>query len=270
MTENINKTKKSNKLNQTKKIFFSGLLFYFTLTSCNTSCEKDYSLKPQEYKKLGMPDNKKVWTSDDYTGANITLSTLKINSPLSLPKNNSKKSGELFKRIVNEENLDFIYDTTVALKIRAYLIQHYPLMVEEVEQMYTIEYKGKLYYREEILLLKGFKLLVYDKMLELAVMIERSDDESLSGFKDGMQNVKNYYLNYISYLLSEMGKTEFSFTDNLKSLSKEVSESVIRNSGWMTQSDKNKLLNELNNAIEIIGLSEIRNNMKNAFDVLKK
>jgi hypothetical protein len=67
--------------------------------------EKDHTLKPEAYQRLGMPDYKKVWTNDDYVSCNITLSSLKINDPLSLPRKNSRKSGPLFKRMVSEENI---------------------------------------------------------------------------------------------------------------------------------------------------------------------
>jgi len=62
---------------------------------------------PEEYQKLGMPEHNKKWNADDYSEANITLGSLLMNNPLSLPREGSKKSGELFNRIINEENLSF-------------------------------------------------------------------------------------------------------------------------------------------------------------------
>ena len=149
------------------------------LASSCSLIEKDHTLKPEEYRKLGMPDHKKVWTNDDYISCNITLSSLKINDPLSLPRKNSRKSGPLFKRMVNEENLAFIHDTIFPLRTIAYTIQYYTRFQSEMEQMYTIEYKGKIYYNEELLDLHLFGLEVHDKMLELAMIINKSDDEDV-------------------------------------------------------------------------------------------
>jgi hypothetical protein len=133
---------------------FQKLLVSLAIILLASSCsltERDHTLKPEEYQKLGMPDYKKVWTNDDYVSSNITLSSLKINDPLSLPRKNSKKSGDLFKRMVNEENLSFIHDTTFPLRTRAYTIQYFTRFQTEMEQMYTIEYKGKNYCSEELL-----------------------------------------------------------------------------------------------------------------------
>jgi hypothetical protein len=270
MTENIHKTQQSNKLNQTKQILFSGLLLYLTVTSCNTLFEKDYSLKPEEYQKLGMPDPKKVWTNDDYAGANITLSSLKMNDPLSLPRKNSRKSGEVFKRMVNEENLAFIYDTVSPLRTKAYAVQYFPRFQSEMEQMYTIEYKGRIYYAEELVDLHIFGLLVHDKMLELGWIIDRSDDEDISGIKSGLDAVKYNYLKLIPRLLDELVKQDIYSAEGCERLGKAVSASVIKNNVWMTPSDKAILVSEFMNIIDNPEVSGIKNNLENAIVVLKK
>lgn len=270
MTYSINEIRRTNKSNQIKLILLSKLLIFLTIISCNTLFEKDYSMKPEEYQKYGMPDSKKTWTSDDYTGANITISTLNMNDPLSLPRSGSNKSGELFNRLTDEENLDFIYDTTAALKVRAYLIQYYPRMINEIESMYTLEHKGKLYYREELLRLKVFKLSVHNKMLDLGMIIDSSDDESLSDFKNGMRMVKDNYLNFVPALLDDMAKPEFSSADGLEELSKAISASVIKNSVWMTPIEKNELLSSFRSLEETLKSSKIKDNLMSSVTELSK
>ena len=244
------------------------LTIILSISSCSLF-EKDHTLRPEEYQKLGMPDHKKIWTNDDYVSANITLSSLKMNDPLSLPVKNSKKSGVLFKRMVNEENLSFIHDTTFPLRTRAYTIQYFTRFQTEMEQIYTIEYKGKIYYTEELLDLHIFGLAVHDRMLELAWIINKSDDEDVEGIKSGMQAVTYNYLKLIPRLLGELVKTNLYSADGLERLSKAISSSLLTNIEWMTPAEKNYLLPEFKNAIENSGSAEVKSNLESAVEVLK-
>lgn len=270
MTQKIHDNQYNKNLHQLKYLIISGFILILICSSCNTVFKRDHSLRPEEYQKLGMPDYKKVWTNDDYVSVNITLSSLKMNDPLSLPRKNSKKSGVLFKKMISEENLSFIYDTIFPLRVRAYAIQYYPRFQTEMEQMYTIEYKGKVYYVEELLDLNIFGLLVHDKMLELGWIIDRSDDPDVSGIKSGMQAVKYNYLKLIPRLLEGLVKTDIYSAEDLERLSKAVSASVIKNYEWMTPPDKSNLLSELKNTIEKIEPSEIKGNLKSCIEVLNR
>jgi len=251
-----------------KNFLIAGLILVIPASSCNTLFERDHTLRPEEYQKLGMPDHKKVWTNDDYVNANITLSSLKINDPLSLPRKNSRKSGELFKRMVNEENLSFIHDTIFPLRTRAYTIQYYTQFQTEMEHMYTIEHKGKIYYSEELSDLHIFGLAVHDKMLELASIINKSDDEDVEGIKAGMQAVRYNYLKLIPRLLGELSKTDQYSVDGLDRLSKAVSASVIENHEWMTSSDKAILVSELKNTIDNAESPGTKSNLQDCIEVL--
>jgi hypothetical protein len=267
-----NHRNKSNYMNpdQVKNIFIAGAVIMLTLSSCNTLFNRDHSLDTESYMKLGMPDPKKVWTNDDYVAANITLSSLKMNDPLSLPRKNSIKSGEVFKRMVNEENLAFIYDTVFPLRTKAYAIQYYPRFQSEMEQMYTIEYKGKIYYSEELLDLNIFGLLIQDKMLELAGIINRSGDEDAESIKSGMDAVKYNYLKLIPRLLDELSKQDNYSAEGCERLSRAISESVLRNKEWMTDNNKNFLLPGFNKAVGDTKSAGIRSNLQDCIVGLKK
>ena len=256
-------------IRQLKNTIISGIILIIAASSCNSVFKRDHTLKPKEYQKLGMPDYKKVWTNDDYVSANITLSSLKMIDPLSLPQKNSRKSGELFKRMLNEENLAFIHDTIFPLRTRAYTIQYYTQFQTEMEQMYTIEHNGEIYYSEELLDLHIFGLAIHDKMLELAMIINKSDDEDVSSIKSGMDAVKHNYLKLIPRLLGELAKTDHS-VDGPDRLSKAISSSLISNYEWMTTSDKNNLVSELKNTIENSGSSEIKTNLQDCIELLNR
>ena len=259
-------TMNDNKLH----LIISLLIIIVANSSCKTFFNKDHSLKPEEYQQLGMPDYKKVWTNDDYISSNITLSSLKMNDPLSLPRKNSRKSGVLFKRMVNEGNLAFIHDTIFPLRTRAYTIQYYPRFQSEMEQMYTIEYQGRMYYSEELPDLHIFGLIVHDKMLELGWIIDRSDDKDVASIKGGMTAVRYNYLKLIPRLLGELAKSEQYSIEDICRLSKSISASITKNSEWMTSSEKEYLLEELKKAAETIKSPGINENLKSCTDVLNR
>lgn len=107
-------------------------------------------------------------------------------------------------------------------------------------------------------------------MLELGWVIERSDDEEVSGMKSGMQVVRYNYLKLIPRLLGEMAKSEQYSAEGTDMLGKSISASVIKNSGWMTQSDKESLLSELKKAMKSIDSQEVTDNLKSCIQVLDK
>lgn len=245
------------------------VLLIVAILSCNRG-SKDYSIGNDEYTKLGMPDYKKTWNSDDYSEANITLSTLRDNTPLSLPGKLSKKSGEVFERIVNEENLEFAYDTTIPLKVRAYMIQHYPRIIGEAENFYSYEEKGKMVYCEEFIEILKFNLDIYHIMLDLSDIIDKSDDESLSGFKDGKNSVRYFYLKYITSLTGKVTRPEIIAAEGFKELISSVCESVNSNSEWMTAQDKATVAAALKSLAEKSGSKAIKNNLLNSISSLTK
>ncbi|HUX94916.1 MAG TPA: hypothetical protein VMV47_04220 [Bacteroidales bacterium] len=253
--------------NKTCYLLIPSLIIYLSISSCN-QIKKDYSLKTEDYIKLGMPDHSKKWTGDDYSEANITLSTLQMEAPLSLPRKNSRKSGEMFNRIVNEENISFVYDTAIPLKVRAFLIQHYPRIIGEVENIYSFEEKGKPVYKEELLDIKIFELTIHDKMLELAKIINESDDETLAGFKDGMKMVQYNYLKLIPRLMTELVKTDQYSEDDRIRLSKALTGSIMNSSYWLSASDKNTLKSGLTASSENCKSTIIKNNLMECSEAL--
>jgi len=252
----------------------SGIIALFLIIlatgSCKSGSKKDLSLTVEEYRKLGMPDHNKTWTNDDYVNANITLSTLKTNYPLSLPRKNSKKSGEVFSRIVNEANLSFIQDTVFPLRIRAYLIQYFTHFESELEQFYSVESEGENYYKEELVDLKILGLFVHEKMLELAWIIMDSDDESDKSIQSGMQAVKHNYVRLIVRLLDEQVKTDEYKTMDLGRLSDKISVSLIKNNEWFLPAERDTIISHIEaNTQKFPSEYNIKNNYIKTLKILK-
>jgi len=250
----------------------STLLILLLIISVNISCKrestKDLSLNAEEYGKLGMPDHNKIWTNNDYTNANITLSSLTINFPLSLPRKLSKKSGALFSKFINEENLSFVNDTTFPLRIRAYQIQGFERLQSEMEQIYSFEVNEEKYYNVELIDLKIFGLFVHEKMLELAWAIMDSDDESVIDMRSGMQTVKYNYLKLIERLLDEQVKSEEYPENALDRLSDKVSVSIIKNQEWFLPADRKTIISQIEAVIEKSPADHIKNYLIETLEIL--
>lgn len=261
--------KKTNTDFRKKLILIASVFLIMATLSCSRG-GKDHSIGNDEYTKLGMPDHRKKWNSDDYSDAYITLGTLMEKSPLSLPRKSSKKSGEVFARIVNEENLAFAYDTVIPLKVRAYMIQHYPRIIGEAENLYLIEAKGKMVYSEEFIEILKFNLNIYHIMLDLSDMIDKSDDESLSDFKEGKTSVRYFYIKYITSMVDKVTRPEIISAEGFKELISVVCESVNSNSEWMTAQDKAAVAAALKSLAEKSGSKAIKNNLLNSISILTK
>lgn len=259
----------SNTYCYNKLLLIASVFLIIATLSCSRR-NKDYSFGKDEYKKLGMPDHRKKWNSDDYAEANITLGTLMEKSPLSLPRKSSKKSGEVFARFVNEENLAFAYDTAIPLKVRAYMIQHYPRIIGEAENLYLIEANGKMVYYEEYIEILKFNLNIYHIMLDLSDIIDKSDDESLSGFKDGKNSVRYFYLKFITSMTEKVARPEIISAEGFKELVISVCESVNSNSEWMSAPDKAAVAEALKSLAEKSGSKAIKNNLSNSISSLTK
>jgi hypothetical protein len=218
--------------------------------SCDNLLKKDYSLTVKEYQKLGIPDHNRIWTNDDYINSNITLGSIKSDYPLSLPRKNSKKSGAIFSRFINRENLSFTGDTALPLRSRAYLIQHFTRFQGELQQAYSDKTKEEQYYEEELIDIEIFGLFVHERMLSLAEIIMKSTDESLTGIQSGLKTVKYNYLQLIEMLLAEQVRTKAYSTKNLEKLSKEVSRSLIENHEWILPADRLTISAQIQSTID--------------------
>lgn len=86
---------------------------------------EDYSLSLEGYIRIGVPAHDRCWSSDDYVGAAIALTTIAEEDKRHLPRFESKNSGKLLKRIVADENLDFYRDKSIALDQRLMSVSRY-------------------------------------------------------------------------------------------------------------------------------------------------
>lgn len=239
------------------------------LPSCTDSLKEDHSLTIKEYVKLGMPDHKKNWTNDEYISANITLGTLKINNPLAFPRKRSKKSGDLFMRLVSKENLSFTTNQELPIRSRAFLIQHYPRFQYELTQLYTDASKEEQYYNEELIETYIFGLYIHGKMLDLAGIIMNSDREEEKNIQDGLGTVVFNYLKTLSNIMEEQVKTNIYSADDLDRISMELKNSLEHNMDWILPADKQKLAVKIQTVIDKTPSQVVKGNYVKALELVK-
>ena len=237
--------------------------------SCNNSSKHDLSLTVKEYQKVGMPDPSKTWKNYDYVNANISLSSLHSTNPFCLPRKDSKKSGALFSRFVNIENLTFLEDTTISLRDRALLVQHFQQLHNQLSNLYNNELKGKPYYNRELIDLHIFRLLVNDKMLELAGKIMNSKEESDLTMQSGLNRVQYNYLKLIDMLLQVQMKSKDYTGNDLNRLSTEVSRSLTLNQIWMEPNEKRKIIVQIQDILKKSSSAAVKKNYRKTLEVLK-
>lgn len=235
-------------------------LVMILLPSCKDSLKEDHSLTIKEYVKMGMPDHKKNWTNDEYINANITLGTLKINNPLAFPRKNSKRSGDLFMRLVSKENLSFTNNLELPLRSRAFLIQHYPRFQYELTQLYTDASREEQYYNEELIETYIFGLYIHGKMLDLAGIIMNSEREEEKSIHEGLGTVVFNYLKTLSNIMEEQVKTNIYKAEDLDRISMEVKNSIEHNLDWILPADKQKLSVKIQKVIDETPTPEVKVN----------
>jgi hypothetical protein len=107
-------------------------------------------------------------------------------------------------------------------------------------------------------------------MLDLSEIIDKSDDESLSDFKDGKNSVRYFYLKYITSLTEKATRPEIMSAEGFKELIISVCESVNSNSEWMTAEDKGAVAAALKSLAEKSNSKAIKNNLLNSISSLTK
>lgn len=248
-------------------VFFQLVMLLATITGC--SPEKDHSLTPAEYRKLGMPDHQKIWTNQDFLRAQEALSGLRAKNFLSLPRKGSQKSGAVYNRMLSQENLSYVNDTSILLSDRAFQIMYFSIFFADLNRMYTDNLKTEQFYKEELIDICIFRIFVQGKMLELAGKIMNSKEPSSVGLRSGGQTVASGYSKLIFKALEEQVKFKTYRKRDLERLSLEVSQSLQENLKWIDFAEKQKMVAEIQHVIERSSPKSIKNNYRKILEVIQ-
>ena len=241
-----------------KNCFILILILPVLLGSCKKADYTDHSLGLEEYLELGMPDYNRVWGLEDYSTAFYVLNTLKFERPHALPNRESERSGLLFSRMINIENLAFLQDDSLPLWAKADMIKWFVNTLMELKVVYTIVGEEKQYYARELMDIDIFRVSVSHKMLELGQLINESDDPSDVAMQADYPHIRMMYVGILSELLEEQLKTSQYPTETLELLGDSISASVRMNMSWFDRKASDMVSQGMRNVIESTPSRKIR------------
>lgn len=211
------------------------LILSSSLLSCKKTNDTDHSLTLVEYQELGMPDYNSVWSMEDYSNAFFVLNTLKYQNLKVLPSRESERSKVLFSRMISIDNLAFLHDETLPLYAKADLIKWFVNTLMELKVVYTTIGTERQYYVRELMDIDIFRLSVAQKMLDLGLEINESEDLSDVDMQSDFPAIQQMYLNILTELFELQQYTSLYPEQTLELLSDSLSASVKRNMLWFDE-----------------------------------
>ena len=215
------------------KIFSRALMIlsviFLIATGCKEQSQQDNSLSLQEYRKIGMPDPEKSWGSHDFSLAFSVLEDVKTSQPHKLPMMDSKKSGRIFSRILDMDNLQFIDNSEMPIAEKLRRMENFLRVCENTIRLYTNENQGLQYYHRELT-----EAYLYGLSLS-GLMIDLSTQENTTAVYDSADPIQSYYLSGLFSLLRAQNNVS-SFTESEhKLLVSRVGQSVRINLIWFDE-----------------------------------
>jgi len=222
-----------------------------------------------EYRKMGMPDPAVSWSKDEYAQALSVLRNLKLYGSLTMPKKFSNNSGDIFKRLVSKENMAFLDDTTLSARDKAFRIQHFSSFQAGMIGLYSYKVKDLRYYRDELVDLYIFGLLVHNNMLDLSEELSQSGNKMDIVLTAGNSFVIKEYTDLTMKILKEQLNSKIYRNKDLKRLSKSLTESLTQNWKRIGSADKQKIIVEIQNVIHKSRSKFIENNYQQLLSLLQ-
>ena len=208
------------------RIYCFSLLFLISTTCTQKVKEPDNSLTIEEYMALGVTDPNNAWNLDDYARTFSVLFRLKQNEPLSLPKKESEKSGLLYSRMTNLENLSFLNNDSLPLSNKAHQIKEFLNVYYNLSDVYTNILLKEPYYHRELMGINLFGLSISHKMVDLAKKINRSEEQSDIVMQSGYESIVGLYTNFLSNLLQSQSDLSMYSQQDLELLSDSLTSSI--------------------------------------------
>ncbi len=238
------------------------------LFSCKKQDTTDYSLTPAEYQKLGMPDYNKIWSLEDYSNACFVLNTLKYEKPKALPARESEKSGEVFSRMINMDNLSFLQDETLQLHAKAEIIQWYGNTLIELTAAYTLLGVEKQYYIRELTDIDLFALRIAQVMLDLGNEINASDYPEDIAMQSDYPLIQKMYIDLISDLFRKQQNQSQYPQETFELLSDSLSASVRRNMDWFNEDASVSVKQAMLKVVESSSSRKIKDDYRELTEIL--
>ena len=238
------------------------------MAGCKRPNETDSSLTLEEYRNLGVPDENTIWSLGDYADAFNTLRELKRDQPFALPTRDSKKSGILFSRMINLDNLSFLQDETLPLHEKAHVVKVYVDVQNKFIDVYTNILMKKQYYNQELVDIYIFGLGVTQKMLYLAHKINESEVPADVRMQAGYRAIQDLYVINLTDILRIQLQTSEYPEKALELLTDSLSSSVKRNMDWFEKGDSEKIEQAIKTVVDSTSSQKIRDDYLDLLEVL--
>ncbi len=228
----------------------------------------DHSYTLEEYRELGMPDYDSVWDIQDYETAFLVLNTLKYGKPFTLPSRDSEKSGILFSRMMNLENLSFLQDEKLPLHEKAQTIKWWLNIYQGLILVYTNVAMERQYYIRELVDIDIFGVGLAQKMLDLGDELNESKDPNDVVMQADLPAIQKMYVDLLTKVLEKQQHTSQYPEQTLELLSDSISNSVRRNMDRFDEDATERIKQELLTVIDSTSSRKIRNNYRALIEIL--
>jgi len=200
-------------------------MILLVLTYCRTDKIQDKSLTLSEYRELGVPDFQKEWSAENYSDAFYVLSRIKWDKFYGLPMKGSEKSGPLYSRLTNLNNLTFLKSESISIHDKAKLMLDYIQVGEDLIDLYRNPLSEQQYYQVELIGVYLFRLGIHEKMLDLAEVIKNTEDDRL---KAALPSVQMVYFSGLKNILDIHSKSSQFQQEDIEVMADSISASILR------------------------------------------
>lgn len=207
---------------------------------------------------MGMPDPNIKWSKNEYGQALSILRSQKLYGSLLMPRKFSRKSGAVFKRLVSEENISFVNDTSITTMDKAYLIQHFANFQEGMIGLYTYQVKDPRYYRNELIDIFIFGIAINNAMLDLAEKLSKSENKDEKMMSANSSVVYKHYSNLIFKIFDEQTRSDIYKKRDLKRLSSGICESLSKNWNKLNFTERTEINLKVRQIVNILTLQAVK------------
>lgn len=219
-------------------LFLTSLFFVLVFaSSCTSEDPNDQSLSSKDYQKIGLPDPSRVWESNDVSLAFAVLENLQSRNSNQLPLNGSKKSGKIFERMLQRENMTILDDDRIPGMEKLSIANTMLKLSEDWFRIYTRDAQLATYYQDELT-----AILLYG-MAITSVMLAISDEMQANGSigVEMLSRVRARYLTAVFAILGEQLRVNQYSARNQKAMAEKIVPAISQNMDWIEEVTKEDL-----------------------------
>ena len=253
-----------------KSTFLTLIILFFFGISCQNPRQEDFSYTIDEYMEMGFPDMNKTWEYSDFSLLHDRLLKIKYEHPKSLPRMNSKKSGALFHRLINDIQLAFLDDDSLSFQEQTLYIREYGDYVEDLIHIYEDFIRREQYYNTELIQLYILNISVGEEMMNLAKKILSSDRKQDHAWVHSLEAIQFVYLNKLYPVMEKQAKRSLYKKKEYRILCDSVGAHLNRNMEWFDAETASRIGEQLQNVSDSVDIPAVRREYQNILEHLSE